>query len=301
MRLNHALVALLVSLTFAERISGPHGLHIRQDNNGNVATASDRLEAPSATDDNERSTVTQPDRQQSTVATRTPDSDLPKSTASNNEQANSSTNTTSTARPSATLEPSSIPTAANATTEPVLPIEPQITPALGVGGAILIIAGLALGFVGIKHRATQTFLSTALVTALGVVVLIIYLMNPPVSNAIEGAFLVGAVLGGCLLGGLALIFKEVSEGLGCILGGFCLAMWLLILAPGGTITNQVGRIILICMLCAGCFCLYISRFTRIYGIIICTSFAGATAFILGVDCFSKAGMKEFWLYLWSKC
>src|SRR5690606_34947693 len=28
------------------------------------------------------------------------------------------------------------------------------------------------------------------------------------------------------------------------------------------------------------------------------SFAGATAVVLGIDCFSRAGLKEFWLYLW---
>lgn len=196
-----------------------------------------------------------------------------------------------------------MPTATNGTStdENVLPIQPQITPALGVGGVILMIAGIGLGFVGIKHRATQTFLSTALLVGLGCEVLIIYLMNPPVSNAVQGAFLIAGVLGGCLLGGLALIFKEVSEGFGCILGGFCFAMWLLVLVPGGTIQNQAGRIILLSVFCAACFCLYVSRYTRIYGIIICTAFAGATTFILGIDCFAKAGLKEFWMYLWSKC
>lgn len=162
-----------------------------------------------------------------------------------------------------------------------------------------MIAGIGLGFVGIKHRATQTFLSTALVVALGCEVLVIYLMNPPVTDAVQGGFLIAGVLGGCLLGGLALIFQEVSEGFGCILGGFCFAMWLLVLVPGGTIKNQAGRIILLSVFCAACFCLYLSRYTRIYGIIICTSFAGATAFILGIDCFAKAGLKEFWMYIWS--
>jgi hypothetical protein len=195
-----------------------------------------------------------------------------------------------------------MPTVSNGTStdDNILPIQPRITPALGVGGVILMIAGLGLGFVGIKHRATQTFLSTALVVALGCEVLIIYLMNPPVSDAVQGAFLIAGVLGGCLLGGLALIFQEVSEGFGCILGGFCFAMWLLVLVPGGTIQNQAGRIILLSVFCAACFCLYVSRYTRIYGIIICTAFAGATTFILGIDCFAKAGLKEFWVYIWGK-
>ncbi|EME81936.1 uncharacterized protein MYCFIDRAFT_17490, partial [Pseudocercospora fijiensis CIRAD86] len=180
-----------------------------------------------------------------------------------------------------------------------LPIKPKITPACGVAGAILIIAGLILAFVGIKHRPTQTFLSTSLLIALGIEVLVIYLMHPPVPDAIQGAYVVAGVVGGCLLGSLALIFKEVSEGFGCVLGGFCFAMWLLTLAPGGLIQNQVGRIILIGVFCAACFSLYISRYTRVYGIIGCTSFAGSVAFVLGIDCFSKAGLKEFWMYIWN--
>ncbi|KAI7234634.1 hypothetical protein KC330_g4707 [Hortaea werneckii] len=42
-------------------------------------------------------------------------------------------------------------------------------------------------------------------------------MNPPVSDAIQGAYMVAAVITGLIFGALALIFKEVTEGLGCLL------------------------------------------------------------------------------------
>lgn len=29
------------------------------------------------------------------------------------------------------------------------------------------------------------------------------------------------------------------------------------------------------------------------------SFAGATATVLGIDCISNAGLKEFWVYIWN--
>ncbi|KAK5134919.1 hypothetical protein LTR08_006009 [Meristemomyces frigidus] len=32
---------------------------------------------------------------------------------------------------------------------------------------------------------------------------------------------------------------------------------------------------------------------------VCTSFAGAQVAIIGVDCFSRAGLKEFWVYIWN--
>jgi hypothetical protein len=129
-----------------------------------------------------------------------------------------------------------------------LPIKPRITPGLGVAGIILIVTGLCCCLVGIKikrygrlfspiHGYTQLltretdisrlqiFLSTAYLASLATTVLILYVMNPPVSNAIQGAYVVATVITGFIVGGLAVVFPEVTEGLGCLLGGFCLSMW----------------------------------------------------------------------------
>lgn len=38
--------------------------------------------------------------------------------------------------------------------------------------------------------------------------------------------------------------------------------------------------------------------TRPYALIFSLSFSGATAIVLGIDCFSRAGLKEFWVYIW---
>jgi hypothetical protein len=35
-------------------------------------------------------------------------------------------------------------------------------------------------------------------------------------------------------------------------------------------------------------------------LIVCTSISGATALVLGIDCYSRAGLKEFWLYIWGE-
>ena len=69
------------------------------------------------------------------------------------------------------------------------------------------------------------FLSTGSLASLSVTVLVIYIMNPPVSDAIQGAYVVAVVITGLILGGVAVVFPEVTEGLGCLLGGFCLSMW----------------------------------------------------------------------------
>lgn len=143
-------------------------------------------------------------------------------------------------------------------------------------------------------------MSAAYLASLAVTVLIIYLMHPPVSAAIQGAYFVAVFFTGVIFGGCSLIFPEVTEGLGCLLGGFCLAMWFLVLKPDGLIGSQGGRAIFIGAVSVAAFSLSFSHYTRNYGLIVCISFAGATITILGIDCVSKAGLKEFWLWLWGK-
>ena len=90
-----------------------------------------------------------------------------------------------------------------------------------------MISGTVFTLVGIKNKHLHTCLSAGYLASLAVTVLILYVMNPPVSNGIQGAYLVAIVLTGIVLGGAAIVFTELTEGLGCLLGGFCLSMWLL--------------------------------------------------------------------------
>lgn len=301
MRLHYALVTLLFALTCAERIGVREGLHLRQADQTDTPATTTNNDAPTGTATSDNTATTDGPTTTSSASKETTTGDAQtKSTSPTGDATTPITMTgTASASPSSTV---TLPGPSNSTNDgKTLPIQPSLNPALGIGGVILMICGLGLGFVGIKHRETQTFISTALLVALAIEVLIIYLMHPPVPVAIQGAYLVAGVCGGGLLGGLALIFKEVSEGFGCVLGGFCFAMWLLVLRPGGLIQNSVGKIILIAVLCAAGYCTYISRFTRDYGLIACTSFAGASAFIIGIDCFGQAGLKEFWMYIWGEC
>jgi Domain of unknown function (DUF4203) len=180
-----------------------------------------------------------------------------------------------------------------------LPLTPKITPALAVAGVFLILTGLLYTFIGIKNRWVQIFLSSAYLTSLSVTVLLVYVMNPPVGPAIQGAYLVAAFMTGVIFGVGALVFKEVTEGLGCLLGGFCLSMWLLALRSGGTLRSTGDKAIFITVFTVAVYALSFNRRTRPYGLIGATSFAGATAAVLGFDCFTRAGLKEFWLYIWS--
>lgn len=129
--------------------------------------------------------------------------------------------------------------------------------------------------------------------------LIIYLMSPPVSDAVQGAFFVAAFISGFIFGALSLVFTDITDGLGCLLGGFCLSMWFLTLKEGGLIDSTAGRAIFIACMSFAAFSLSFSHYTRTYGLIVSISFAGATIAVLGIDCLSRAGLKEFWLYLWN--
>ncbi|OTB20644.1 hypothetical protein K445DRAFT_90032 [Daldinia sp. EC12] len=180
-----------------------------------------------------------------------------------------------------------------------LPLQPRLTPGWGVSGAIMLITGIVYALVGIKNTRLHTFFSSAYLASLSITVLIVYVMNLPVSDAVQGAYVVGAVCAGLILGGAATIFKELTEGLGCLLGGFCLSMWLLTLREGGLLPSTTGKVIFIVAFTVAGFAFYFSHYTRPYALIGLMSFAGATITVLGIDCFSRAGLKEFWAYIWN--
>jgi hypothetical protein len=180
-----------------------------------------------------------------------------------------------------------------------LPLDPRLTPGWGVAGIILLLTGAVYALIGIKKAWLHTFFSNALLAGMSTTVLIIYVMITPVTDTIQGAYVVAVVCTGLILGGGALVFKEMTESLGCLLGGFCVSMWLLTLRDGGLITSGMGKIIFIVVGTCGGFALYFSRWTRIYALIFSISFSGATATVIGLDCFTRAGLKEFWAYIWA--
>ena len=126
-----------------------------------------------------------------------------------------------------------------------------------------------------------------------------YIANPPISNSLQGAYFVAAFLPGCILGGASLVFKDLVEGLGCLLGGFCFGMWVMTLKSGGIADSTGARAGVICGLAGAAFSLSFSHHTREPGLIACLSFAGATVIILGIDMFTRAGLTYFWLYIWN--
>lgn len=179
-----------------------------------------------------------------------------------------------------------------------LPIKPRITPGFAVAGIILIISGILYGMTGIKNRWLQIYISSAYIAGIATTVLILYVVNLPISNSTQGAYVVAVIATGAILGAASILFSEITEGLCCLLGGFSLSMWLLVLHPNGLLSGN-SMIALITIITIGSFATSYSRYTRSYSQIFFISFGGATSIILGIDCFSRAGLKEFWAYLWA--
>src|SRR5205814_1287678 len=75
----------------------------------------------------------------------------------------------------------------------------------------------------------------------------------------------------------------------------------LVLQPGGLVKSGYGKIIMTVVFSLSVFCLAFHRVTRNYGLIFSIAFSGATITVLGIDFFSRAGLKEFWLYVWGTC
>jgi hypothetical protein len=161
-----------------------------------------------------------------------------------------------------------------------------------------MLTGVIYTIIGIKNKLLHIYLSAAYLASLGVTVLIVYVMNPPISNAIQGAYVVAIILTGFLVGGAAVMFSDMTEGLGCLLGGFCFSMWLLVLKPGGLVTSTGSKAGFIAAFSVAAYATSFHHITRPYGLIISIPFAGATAVVLGIDCFSQSGLKEFWAYIW---
>lgn len=293
MRLHYTFTTLLFGLACADTVLGRYNLQRRQDS-VDVTEAAPTSTAGSVTSSNEspNTSTAVPEESESPVRSK---EDSPKTTPEGD-----ATHAVTTSPPSATPSLGSH----NRTTskdEVKLPIEPTITPALGIAGVLLIGTGIAFNIIGIKHQWLLVFLSAAYLTSLSITVLIIYVMTPPVSDAIQGAYMVAAVVTGLIFGAICLVFKEMTEGFGCLIGGFCIAMWFLVLKPGGLIASTTGRAIMIGACSAVAWSLAFSQYTRNYGLIGCTAFAGAMITMLGIDCFSRAGLKEFWLYIWGRC
>ncbi|KAK7924106.1 hypothetical protein PG985_006160 [Apiospora marii] len=280
------MVVCLVVLSNAVTVQGLGPLR-RQDTTAVATTGPPAGEAPTSTAPPANSETTK-----DTSITTTRPTDVPHSTVVSSPTAAPSALNGNITPSNSTVDNATVPAGE-------LPLTPVVTPGWGVAGAILIVTGVVYTLIGIKNNCLHAFGSAAYLSSLCTTVLIVYVMVLPVSNAVQGAYVVAVVCTGLLLGGGAIVFRDLTESLGCLLGGFCFSMWLLSLHDGGLLQdNTTGKVIFIIAFTLAGFALYFSQYTRAYGLMALMSFAGATVIVLGIDCFSRAGLKEFWAWIW---
>ncbi|KAJ3563210.1 hypothetical protein NP233_g9088 [Leucocoprinus birnbaumii] len=184
-------------------------------------------------------------------------------------------------------------------------VHPLVDPGFGVLGAILILTGLPSAFWGHKNRWTSFFLTGFYTFALTCCVLIISYgvlpaVNPP-SKTLRGMFVLASCIAGFAGGGIAIFFWKGARYCIGAWGGFALGLFIQCFHNGGVIKPIGYRWIL-----------YIGKSSRLgvvgftlstipkihyHVLLISTAFVGSSAFILGVDCYTTAGLKEF--YMWN--
>lgn len=135
-------------------------------------------------------------------------------------------------------------------------------------------------------------------------VLVVDVMSVPdqgISDRDQGGYLALIVLPGIAIGAfLQWYVGWLARRAGCVVGGFCMAMWIETLCPGGLIKTSGMTALLIGVMCVVSVGLSIPMLKRWAELVymIFSAFAGSTALVLGIDCFSRAGLKEFWIYTW---
>lgn len=185
------------------------------------------------------------------------------------------------------------------TPKPVL-LDTRIDPAFGVLGALLILTGIPTAFLGHKNRWSSFFIVGFYTLALAALAMILKFgvldaIHPP-SKTLRGLFVLSCSVAGFVGGGVAVLVWKLARYVVGGWGGFALALWIQCFRAGGLI-GPIGFRWLFYIACAtaGFVCCTFPKM-HYQVMLVSTAFVGATAFILGVDCYASSGLKEFYVF-----
>ncbi|KAF8213159.1 hypothetical protein K438DRAFT_1915348 [Mycena galopus ATCC 62051] len=205
---------------------------------------------------------------------------------------------TPTSASASSTSPSSSPSASASVLPDPYVLSTRLDPAFGVLGAVLIITGIPSAFFGHKNRWTSFFLIGFYTLSLVCFVLILKFgiltaVNPP-SKVLRGLFVLASAVAGIAGGGISIFFWKAARYFIGGWGGFALALWLQCFHDGGVIKTIGFRWIFFIVIG---FVLCTIPKIHYHILLISTAMVGSSAFMLGVDCFTTAGLKEF--YIWN--
>jgi hypothetical protein len=116
-------------------------------------------------------------------------------------------------------------------------------------------------------------------------------INPP-SVKLQGLFVLSCTVAGFVGGGVSIFFWQQTKYFMGAWGGFALALWIQCFRSGGVIrTIGLRWLFYIAVAVVGFVSCTIPRI-HYHVLLVSTAVVGASAFILGVDCFTTAGLKE---------
>ncbi|GAA5852923.1 hypothetical protein JCM3766R1_004897 [Sporobolomyces carnicolor] len=209
-------------------------------------------------------------------------------TASNSAPVSTSA-TAAPANSSSPVKPSQRPT-----------LDTRIDATFGILGGLLIVSGLALGSVGTLHRRSASFLSGTYAGALVVGLLIVHFAlvgrETGPKSVIRGVFLLASIVAGLVSGAFCFLFHRAGELLESSLAGFVLGATVLCTRSDSLIRPVGLRYILLLALSAVFFVLSSIPRLAVPLVLVSTSLLGAIAVVVGIDCFTTAGLKEFYVY-----
>lgn len=131
-----------------------------------------------------------------------------------------------------------------------------------------------------------------LITRFGVLAAI----HPP-SKTVRGMFLLASIVAGVAGGAVTIFFWKATRYFIGAWGGFAFALWVQCFRNGGLIGPIGYRWIM--YIAAGVIGFVLCTIPKLHYhiLLISTAFVGSTSFMLGIDCFTTANLKEF--YMWN--
>ena len=121
-------------------------------------------------------------------------------------------------------------------------------------------------------------------------------MQPPspqyASTTLRGLYLLACIIASLIGAGIGIFFFNFSKYWVAAAGGFVFGWFLMAVRDGGLIQSTLGRWGFLGGLTVGAFLCSLIPVVHDHLMLISTAWIGATAVILGIDCYTRAGLKE---------
>ncbi|KAG0146500.1 hypothetical protein CROQUDRAFT_133108 [Cronartium quercuum f. sp. fusiforme G11] len=182
-----------------------------------------------------------------------------------------------------------------------LVLHTHLTAPFGILGALLILSGTPMAFWGGRNRWSSYFLTGAYVAAIVVMVPILRFgvidQDPHPTNVVQGMFILACVVAALAAGGVSVIFWKGTRYLVGAAGGFVLSLFILSLRNNVLIRPPGLRWIVIIATTTIGFVFATIPQISLYVTVVSTAIMGSAAVMIGVDCFTSGGLKEYWIYI----